>query len=201
VEDDKTTIKERIFQAATRLFAENGYDGLSIDELAKEAKINKSMIYYYFTNKEGLLITIIQNHLRDFEEEFAKLDFSGIKDTRTVFSRIIRLAVDYITRNQDLVLILAHETFLKTPKTRVDIINFINPVWDKLVNVLKASFPGMGEVAMVDRLLCIALIVDFVLIISRLDSVDEQDTLEVKELFIKRVTRIVEYLLTDKDII
>ncbi|MBN1410819.1 MAG: TetR/AcrR family transcriptional regulator [Spirochaetales bacterium] len=201
MDEDKSTIKERIFEVATRLFAQKGFDGLSIDELAKEAKINKSMIYYYFSNKEGLLITIIQNHLREFEEEFNKLDFSGVKDTKNILTNVIKLAVDYISQHMDLVTIIFHETFVKASKARIDIINFINPVWDKIEKTLKHAFPGLGNVAMVDRLLCISLVGDFVLIINRIDSSDEEGVAAVKGIFIKRVTRIMEYLLTDRDIV
>lgn len=46
--------KQRIIDAAVLLFNTKGYDGTSIRELAKKAKVNVSHISYYFDNKVGL---------------------------------------------------------------------------------------------------------------------------------------------------
>ncbi|WP_024852239.1 TetR/AcrR family transcriptional regulator [Hydrogenovibrio kuenenii] len=48
----KTAIK--IQQAATKLFAEKGYDGTIMDELAELIAVNKASIYYHFQSKENL---------------------------------------------------------------------------------------------------------------------------------------------------
>ncbi|KMJ57054.1 transcriptional regulator [Bacillus sp. LL01] len=52
------TTKQRIIDAAIILFNTKGYDGTSIRELAKKAKVNIGHISYYFKNKSGL-----QEHL------------------------------------------------------------------------------------------------------------------------------------------
>lgn len=44
----------KIQQAATQLFAQNGFDGTIMDELAAITGANKASIYYYFKSKEGL---------------------------------------------------------------------------------------------------------------------------------------------------
>jgi AcrR family transcriptional regulator len=51
----KKNSKEAIITAAVSLFNANGYDGTSIRDIAKEAKINAANISYYFRNKQGLL--------------------------------------------------------------------------------------------------------------------------------------------------
>lgn len=48
----KTALK--IQQAATLLFAEKGYDGTIMDELAEKTGANKASIYYHFQSKENL---------------------------------------------------------------------------------------------------------------------------------------------------
>ena len=50
VRNSKRTQKS-IVDTAMVLFAKNGFDGVSVDLIAKEAGINKAMIYYYFKNK------------------------------------------------------------------------------------------------------------------------------------------------------
>ncbi|GKT13028.1 MAG: TetR/AcrR family transcriptional regulator [Thiomicrorhabdus sp.] len=48
---------QKIQQVATQLFAQNGFDGTIMDELAAVTGANKASIYYHFKNKEGLYDT------------------------------------------------------------------------------------------------------------------------------------------------
>jgi AcrR family transcriptional regulator len=52
--------RERILHAATELFAQKGYAGAGVDELAARSTIAKTAIYYHFGNKEGLLAAVIE---------------------------------------------------------------------------------------------------------------------------------------------
>ena len=47
--------RERILDAARSEFAEKGFDGARVDEIAKRADVNKALIYYYFKGKDELL--------------------------------------------------------------------------------------------------------------------------------------------------
>ncbi|MBV9839204.1 MAG: TetR family transcriptional regulator [Solirubrobacterales bacterium] len=46
--------------AATREFAERGYSGGRVDEIAAQTRTTKRMIYYYFGSKEGLFVAVLQ---------------------------------------------------------------------------------------------------------------------------------------------
>lgn len=48
-----------ILQVAEKLFAEEGFDGTSVRDIAKLASVNVAMISYYFGSKEKLLESII----------------------------------------------------------------------------------------------------------------------------------------------
>ena len=68
----RKTSKDKILTVALELFAQNGYQGTSIAQIAKKAKISKGFMYNYFKNKEKLLEEIIQegfNSLADLEYE------------------------------------------------------------------------------------------------------------------------------------
>jgi AcrR family transcriptional regulator len=51
--------KQRIIEAAIKEFAFKGFGGARMDTIAREAQINKAMLFYYFTSKENLYNTII----------------------------------------------------------------------------------------------------------------------------------------------
>jgi AcrR family transcriptional regulator len=52
--------RERILEVATELFAQRGYTGAGVDQLAARSRIAKTAIYYHFGNKEGLLAAVLE---------------------------------------------------------------------------------------------------------------------------------------------
>lgn len=55
----EATPRLRILQAATRSFAAHGYAGARIDEIARQAGVNKAMVYYHVGDKDRLYATVI----------------------------------------------------------------------------------------------------------------------------------------------
>jgi AcrR family transcriptional regulator len=51
---------EEILGVALALFAEHGYTGVSIQDIARSGKINAALIYYYFHNKDHLFVEAIK---------------------------------------------------------------------------------------------------------------------------------------------
>jgi|SRR5579871_204032 len=58
-----------ILKAAAHEFAEHGVDGARTDTIAREAQVNKALLYYYFKDKQTLYGEVIDGA------------FSGLKDT------------------------------------------------------------------------------------------------------------------------
>lgn len=52
---------QRILAAAERIFAERGLAGARTDEIARAARVNKAMLYYYFESKERLHRAVFEN--------------------------------------------------------------------------------------------------------------------------------------------
>ncbi|MFO0954925.1 MAG: helix-turn-helix domain-containing protein [Candidatus Saccharibacteria bacterium] len=53
--------QQHIFNSAKRIFAERGYDGLSMRTLAREVGISLSSIYHYHPDKDVLLKDIFDS--------------------------------------------------------------------------------------------------------------------------------------------
>jgi AcrR family transcriptional regulator len=51
-------LPERLLGAATRLFAENGYENTSVREIVEAAGVTKGAMYHYFAAKDDLLYEI-----------------------------------------------------------------------------------------------------------------------------------------------
>lgn len=63
--NNPTSSKEIILNVAREVFAEKGFDGARVDEIAKRAKVNKALIYYYFESKEQILTELIETCIQD----------------------------------------------------------------------------------------------------------------------------------------
>ena len=61
---DAQRTQEILLETAERVFVEKGYDGARVDEIAREANINKRMIYVFFGNKEQLYIEVLRSSFK-----------------------------------------------------------------------------------------------------------------------------------------
>lgn len=75
-EKEKRTREAEIIAAAEKVFYVKGFDGASMDEVAKAAQFTKRTVYQYFTNKEELYFAIaikgFKQLLSYFEAAIAK---------------------------------------------------------------------------------------------------------------------------------
>ncbi|GGM50242.1 TetR family transcriptional regulator [Longimycelium tulufanense] len=53
-----TPVEERIIRAAVRLFAEQGFDGTTVQQVVDAAQVTKGALYHYFESKDDLLYEI-----------------------------------------------------------------------------------------------------------------------------------------------
>jgi len=104
----KTGVYERIIHSASKVFAEKGYHGSNLREIAQDAGINKAMLFYYFKNKENLYFSILSLAFQEILERSKKIyvnqksSFEKIKEMIASFTQI------YI-KNKDFFLIAMKE--------------------------------------------------------------------------------------------
>ena len=70
IEQIRELSKNKILDAALVLFANRGYDGTSISQIASEAEVSKGLIYNYFQSKEHLVETLIAGIVEKFMSRF-----------------------------------------------------------------------------------------------------------------------------------
>ncbi len=58
-----SSTRDAVFNAAARLFSAKGFDGVSVDDLAEAAGVNKAMIYYHFADKLALYRAVVADML------------------------------------------------------------------------------------------------------------------------------------------
>src|SRR5690349_6668062 len=66
--DPTTSTRELVFAAAKPLFSARGFDGVSVDDIARDAGVNKAMIYYHFADKLALYRAVVGDGLQAMGE-------------------------------------------------------------------------------------------------------------------------------------
>lgn len=90
--------KQHIIQTAIALFAEKGYEGTSIRDLAKRARVNVAMVNYYFGSKEKLFEALVVSkagYMRNL------LDELKVNKALTHFEKMEHIIFHYVNRILD----------------------------------------------------------------------------------------------------
>lgn len=80
--------EQQMLDVAERLFAEGGYQAVSMEEIAEQVGVSKPMLYEYFGSKEGLLLAAIARCRTElYEVTRAAMAGAGAADPKDVFWR------------------------------------------------------------------------------------------------------------------
>ena len=151
--------KTHIINAAVELFAEKGFEGTSIRDIATKANVNVAMINYYFGSKEKLFECMVEQkaaYTKDILEEIVN------NDKLTEIEKIDRIIDTYVTRlfsNRKFHRIIHHELMINERGVLQDaIIKLLTPNSFIIRNVIDAGIKK-GTFKKVDSLLVVATIV------------------------------------------
>ena len=64
--------RKQLMTAAIDCFARLGYQGTSIDRIARDAGVTKGAVYYHFRDKEELLFEAVKDRVGGFEQQVLK---------------------------------------------------------------------------------------------------------------------------------
>lgn len=100
--------RDGILKAATKVFAKYGFDGGSVEKISSAAKSVDRMLYYYFGNKEGLFIAVIEDMYRQMNEAEAQLDLNTAQPVQAL-KDVIAFVLNYYRRHPEFVTLLNTE--------------------------------------------------------------------------------------------
>lgn len=79
-------------------FARYGYQGASIDRIAKAAGLTKGAIYYHFKDKEELLFAAVKSRVSQFERRVTS-DLGPITDAVAALRRVTAVCLEHATKS------------------------------------------------------------------------------------------------------
>ena len=97
-------MKEVIKTVSINLFYKKGYFATSVSDIAREAGIQKSSIYYHYSNKEEILFDILKTTMADLDENL-EAQIKGVKGAEKKTRAAIQSHVIFHMERQKEVLI------------------------------------------------------------------------------------------------
>lgn len=92
--EEKKKRRAEILQAAEHLWLSSTYSDLSMNQVAREAKLAKGTLYLYFNTKEELFLALLGNHLRGWLKELlAQLEHQQPQTPEAVAELLIQLSL------------------------------------------------------------------------------------------------------------
>jgi len=98
--DTKDT-KGKIFRVAASLFAEKGYNGVSMREISERTGLSKPTIYYYFGNKEGIYTSLVSTSLNYNVEIFQEIQQKKVSIKQKI-TELVKLRFRQVQEYPDL---------------------------------------------------------------------------------------------------
>ncbi|TMZ42588.1 TetR/AcrR family transcriptional regulator, partial [Klebsiella pneumoniae] len=92
VPEGRSAVQRRLLSAATRLFAEHGFDRTSVSQIVEAAGVTKGAMYHYFRSKDDLLYEVYARVLREQTrrlEAFASGDEPVTKRLHSIASDVV----------------------------------------------------------------------------------------------------------------
>jgi len=129
--------REQLIQVGRKLFADKGFEGTSVEEIAAKASVSKPMVYEHFGGKEGLYAVVV-------DREIAAL-LGGITGTlsaesgsRETLERAAGALLDYIESNTDGFRILVRDS--PAGQSTGSFASLISDVASQVEHILAAEF-------------------------------------------------------------
>ncbi|MFN3605079.1 MAG: TetR/AcrR family transcriptional regulator [Leptonema sp. (in: bacteria)] len=106
--------EKRIFHAAIKVIAEQGYHNTRISDIAQEAGVAYGLVYHYFGSKEKIMYKILDEVTKKFSERIDKIDSETIS-TLEKLARISDYMFDTYLASKEVIKLLINE-IVKEPK-------------------------------------------------------------------------------------
>lgn len=95
---DPEGVRRDILSVAMEEFSQNGLSGARIDEIAARTRTSKRMIYYYFTDKEGLYQRVLEEAYAKVRGGESDLELDGLEPVAAL-EKLCRFTFDHHRRN------------------------------------------------------------------------------------------------------
>lgn len=135
-------MREAILREATQLFADHGFEGTSLNDIAAGVGIRRPSLLHHFSSKDALYGEVFETMLSHW---FDKLDSAVLQpgDGWQKFSSVVVAGFDHFAENPAYVRLMRREALDGGQRLAIDLTAVVKPYFDSAVSWLEQEM-GRG---------------------------------------------------------
>src|SRR6202790_498054 len=138
----------RIVATAEQIFAEQGLAGARMDDIARVAKVNKALLYYYFRSKEELFRFVLETLLSQLREGVGSRSASNLAPSRRL-AGVVDNFFDFVQRHPNYPRLVQRVMMTRGPNLEWIVSEYYKPLHVQLVGLIEEGISA-GEFRRVD---------------------------------------------------
>ena len=132
--------REQLIEIARTVFAERGFDGASVEEIAARAEVSKPVVYEHFGGKEGVYAVVVDREVRQLLEMMREALTEG--SARMLLEQAAKALLDYIERSSDGFRILVRDSPLGS--STGSYVSIMSDIASRVEGILVEEFKRRG---------------------------------------------------------
>jgi len=132
--------RAQLIEVGRGVFARHGYEGTSVEEIAKRAKVSKPIIYEHFGGKEGLYAVIVDREMDYVERRIVEAISSGSPRERVERASLAFLS--YVRDHPDGFAVLSQDSPLTSSRGTMS--SLLNDMAKRVGDVFVSAFKEAG---------------------------------------------------------
>jgi AcrR family transcriptional regulator len=132
--------REQLISVARSLFADRGFEGTAVEEVAARAQVSKPVVYEHFGGKEGLYAVVVDREVRSLLDRITNALTAG--HPRELLEQAALALLDYIESETDGFRVLVRESPLMSATGNFS--SVLNDIAHQVEHILGAEFKARG---------------------------------------------------------
>jgi AcrR family transcriptional regulator len=132
--------REQLIDVGRRLFAERGFEGTSVEEIATKAGVSKPVVYEHFGGKEGLYAVVVDREMQQLLDMVTSALTGG--HPRELLEQAAFALLDYIEQSTDGFRILVRDS--PVAQSTGSFASLISDIATQVEHILVAEFKQRG---------------------------------------------------------
>jgi AcrR family transcriptional regulator len=129
--------REQLIEVGRKLFADKGFEGTTVEEIAAKASVSKPVVYEHFGGKEGLYAVVVDREIAALLDGITGA-LSAELNSRETLERAAGALLDYIESNTDGFRILVRDS--PAGQATGSFASLISDVASQVEHILAAEF-------------------------------------------------------------
>ncbi len=136
--------EQAFIEAATRLFAQKGFKGTSISDLAGELSLTTASLYYYVDGKQDLLARVLETGMTDFLARLQTIE-DDPGEPREKLERAVENHIDFVITRPDVVRIFLRYRSMLEDTTREHYQQLLDQYQGLFTKILADTYPADSD--------------------------------------------------------